>query len=83
MAFKNSMDMRKYMKNLNLFEMRDDLIIRVIKYCGSSETGASESLLQSLCGFSYETVASKAKFRENKCIDFIALIMLTTQDTHL
>jgi hypothetical protein len=37
MAFKNSMDMRKQMKNLKLFDMRDDLIIRAIKYCSQLE----------------------------------------------
>ena len=66
MAFKNSMDVRKQMKNLNLFELRDALMIRCLIKCASEEENHQEDhLLNSLTTLSYETIASKALFKDS------------------
>ncbi|CDW74254.1 UNKNOWN [Stylonychia lemnae] len=110
-AFKNTMDIRKHMKNLQLFEIRDDLMIDIIRHCAhckineeppkyespkkqqskfnlisTSNTSANyttgqqtEHLLKLVSSFSFETVASKSKFRELKCIESIAYFMINSQ----
>jgi len=42
-AFKNTMDIRKQMKNLQLFEMRDDLMIDIIRHCSHSQINEGPS----------------------------------------
>eukprot|EP00347_Sterkiella_histriomuscorum_P008880 403343393 len=46
-AFKNTMDVRKSMKQLQLFEIRDDLMISIIRYCGDNFINNCQSMQSS------------------------------------
>lgn len=84
MAFKNSMEVRRQMKSLKMFELRDQMIIRHLKNVskvlleapGESELEIERQLLRSVCEFSYDVVASKSKFRESKCVEILAVTLV-------
>lgn len=81
-AFKSSMEVRKMMKDLKLLEQRDLLIIRHL-YSTFATLNAKQSMSHSdivmvsaVSTFSYETLASKPVFAENKGTEYMCLIML-------
>lgn len=81
-AFKSSMEVRRVMKKLRLLEQRDSLIMRQLQSAYKSLRGKRRTeyqdrlLLRAVSSFSYETLASKPVFVENKCTEYLCLILL-------
>jgi hypothetical protein len=91
LAFKNSMDVRRQMKQLKMFELRDQLLILHLRNVseillalnGESENEemplsneAKKFLLKSVSDFSYDVVAAKTKFKEALGTEIVALTLL-------
>lgn len=69
------------MKTLKMFELRDSLIIRNLQNLSRSlveidDQAITACLHRSVCDFSYDVVASKPMFRENKCVEILVLSLI-------
>lgn len=85
-AFKSSMEVRNMMKDLKLLEQRDLLILRHL-YATFASLRDKQSITQSdivmvsaVSSFSYETLASKPVFADNKGTEYLSLILLLVSE---
>lgn len=78
MACGSSPVVRSQMKSLKLFDLRDDLLIHMLR-----NEASCEEMMELLANFSLEGLASQAKFRETQAIFYLLKWLLETDNLTL
>ena len=71
LASKNSGDIRSLMKSLNLFDLRDNLLMQIIKF-----DIKSDRFHKILEGFSFESLANQNKFKESHSLAYLLKMLI-------
>lgn len=78
LASKSTGEIRSVMKNQNLFEFRDSLLMQLLK----SNLG-SDSLYKIMKDFSFGTIANQSKFKDDHMIYYLIRIFLQGGELNL
>jgi len=76
-VFKSTTDVRKMMKENKLLELRDQLMVKLVRVTYQVTT---EFMYAQLGQFSFECIASKQLFTENCCSEYLVLIAAEVKD---
>jgi len=71
LASKNSGEIRSQMKSLGLFDMRDLLLMQILRF-----EIKSDRFHKILEGFSFETLANQSKFKESHSLAYLLKILM-------
>lgn len=70
LASKNTGELRSQMKTLGLFELRDNLLMLILRY--EIKTEKFHKILE---GFSFENLANQSKFKESHSLAYLLKIL--------
>ena len=76
MAMKNSVDVRINMKNAKIFDLRDSILLNLIR-----NNEDEDELKVLLCRFSFESVCNNSLFKESLAlVNMIRILMRTNNE---
>ena len=78
LTFKNDVDLRLVMKEVKLFELRDVLLINLIRLCDEDE-----SLVKLLTKFSFESICNQQSFKDSLALTNLVRTLARTKDEDL
>jgi len=78
LTFKNDVDLRLAMKDVKLFELRDMLLINLIRLCDEEEY-----LLKLLTKFSFESICNQQSFKDSLALANLVRALVRTKNEDL